>query len=303
MILNSTLATDLYPLPDEGVLSLSGPDALSFLQGQTTANFIGLRYPTRVFGAFCDVKGRILADFMAVVIDSETVLLRVSSDLCDWLTGHLGKYLQFSRASLMITDYLVVGVLKNDVQTNEHPGEEAEQCAPGWLVHKTVVTAELIVTAPAELEQWPVGLVAGEENPPPWRLAMVKEAEVRVREATSGKYLPQDLNYDLSGWVAFDKGCYTGQEIIARLHWRGQPKRRLYMGPTDAEAWIGATLSLGIDGPSRGSVVGTAPVEGGTLILAEATEEISQGTLYIEGSEKPLTGFHACAEQRKATDP
>ena len=296
MIWNSTSAADLYPLPDEGVLSLTGPDALSFLQGQTTANFIGLHYPAQVFGAFCDVKGRILADFLALVIDSETVLLRVSADLCDWLTGHLGKYLQFSRASLMITDYLVVGVLKKDVNPNEQRDEGAEQCAPGWLLHKTSDTAEFIVTAPAELEQLPAGLATGEDNPPPWRLAMVKEAEARVREATSGKYLPQDLNYDLSGWVAFDKGCYTGQEIIARLHWRGQPKRRLYMGPANAEASIGATLSLGIDGPSRGSVVATAPDENGTLILAEATEEISQGTLYIEGSDKPLLGFNPCAQ-------
>jgi folate-binding protein YgfZ len=296
VIWNSTSATDLYPLPDEGVLSLTGPDALSFLQGQTTSNFIDLSYPARVFGAFCDVKGRVLADFLAVVIDSETVLLRVSADLCDWLTNHLGKYLQFSRASLMITDYLVLGVLKNGVQTNKQPTEEAEQCAPGWLLHKTLETAELIVTTPAELEQRPAALVTAGENLPLWRLAMVKEAEVRIRAATSGKYLPQDVNYDLSGWVAFDKGCYTGQEIIARLHWRGQPKRRLYIGLTDAEASIGATLSLGIDGPSRGSVVATAPDEDGTLILAEATEEISQGALYIEGSDKPLLGFNPCAQ-------
>ena len=296
MIWNSTSATDLYPLPDEGVLSLTGPDALSFLQGQTTANFIDLRYPARVFGAFCDVKGRVLADFLAVVIDSEMVLLRVSADLCDWLMSHLGKYLQFSRASLMITDYPVVGVFKDGAQTKEQPGEEAEQCAPGWLLHKSSETAELIVITPAELEQRSAALITGEENPPPWRLAMVKESEVRVREATSGKYLPQDLNYDLSGWVAFDKGCYTGQEIIARLHWRGQPKRRLYIGPTDAEASIGTTLSLGIDGPSRGSVVATAPDGDGTLILAEATEEISQGTLYIEGSDQSLLGFHPCAQ-------
>jgi folate-binding protein YgfZ len=275
VIWNSTSATDLYPLPDEGVLSLTGPDALSFLQGQTTSNFNDLSYPARVFGAFCDVKGRVLADFLAVVIDSETVLLRVSADLCDWLTNHL---------------------LKNGVQTNKQPTEEAEQCAPGWLLHKTLETAELIVTTPAELEQRPAALVTAGENLPLWRLAMVKEAEVRIRAATSGKYLPQDVNYDLSDWVAFDKGCYTGQEIIARLHWRGQPKRRLYIGLTDAEASIGATLSLGIDGPSRGSVVATAPDEDGTLILAEATEEISQGALYIEGSDKPLLGFNPCAQ-------
>jgi len=295
VIWNPTSATDLYSLPDEGVLSLTGSDALSFLQGQTTANFIGLNYPAGVFGAFCDVKGRILADFLAVVIDSETVLLRVSADLCDWLTSHLGKYLQFSRASLVITDYVVVGVLGHGVNTNEQSGGEAEQCAPGWLLLKTSDTAELIVTRPEELEQQPAGAAAPEENPPLWRLAMVKQAEARVRGATSGKYLPQDLNYDLAGWVAFDKGCYTGQEIIARLHWRGQPKRRLYLGPADAGTSVGATLSLGVDGPSRGSIVATAPVDGGTLILVEATEEILQGTLCINGSEKPLLDFHACA--------
>ena len=58
-------------------------------------------------------------------------------------------------------------------------------------------------------------------------------ARARVELDTIGAYLPQDLNYDLNGTVSFTKGCYTGQEIVARLHYRGTPKRRLYRAVID----------------------------------------------------------------------
>lgn len=293
---NPTSANGLYPLPDEGVLSLTGPDALSFLQGQTTANFVDLLYPARVCGVFCDVKGRVLADFLAVVIGPEKVLLRVSSDLCNWLVSHLGKYLQFSRASLALTDYSVTGVLKQNSQANGLPPEEAEQTPYGWLLHKSRQTAELLVTNSKAFEQQASGVNAEKGDGLPWGEAMIREAEVRIRAITSGKYLPQDLNYDLAGWVAFDKGCYTGQEIIARLHWRGKPKRRLYRGSISEQPLLGSAVSLGSEGPSRGSVVAIVPADHGALILVEATEEVLDGTLCIGASGELLREFHACAE-------
>ena len=293
---NPTSANGLYPLLEEGVLSLTGPDALSFLQGQTTANFVDLIYPARVCGVFCDVKGRVLADFLAVVVDPETVLLRVSSDLCDWLVNHLGKYLQFSRASLALTDYSVTGVLKQHSQAEGQPLEEAEQTPYGWLLHKSRETAELLVTNPERFEQLASDVFAEKGNALQWGEAMIREGEVRIRAVTSSKYLPQDLNYDLAGWVAFDKGCYTGQEIIARLHWRGKPKRRLYRGSINEQPTLGSTVSLGSEGPSRGSVVAIAPADHGAFILVEATEEVLQGTLCLAASGELLVEFHACAE-------
>ena len=64
-------------------------------------------------------------------------------------------------------------------------------------------------------------------SPEEWLAFRLSRGVARIEEQSVGEYLPQDLNYDLKGYIDFDKGCYTGQEIIARLHYRGKPKRRL----------------------------------------------------------------------------
>ena len=108
--------------------------------------------------------------------------------------------------------------------------------------------------------------------------------------ATSGKYLPQDLNYDLRQWVSFDKGCYMGQEIIARLHWRGTPKRRLYVASaaTGNCPDPGTTLTLQGSDSALGSVVNACRWREGALLAIETTEDgIARGLQLPDGT--PIT--------------
>ena len=158
----------------------------------------------------------------------------------------------------------------------------------GWLIARDADTAEVIVIERSELDK--ISLESGPDNrnPEAWRAHTVSRGEARVRELTTGRYLPQDLNYDLAGWIAFDKGCYTGQEIIARLHWRGQPKRRLYRAKTTTAPQLGASLKRKADGASRGSVVGLGRTGDPTTILLEATTEALTETLWVEGINVPL---------------
>jgi len=282
-----------YLLAEEAILLLSGSDALTFLQGQTTANFNNLTHPARVLGAFCDVKGRVLADFMAVVIDEQNVLLRLSADLRDPMVEHLKKYLQFSRANLEACDYPVVGVIGQATATDYGAKQltelsQPQKIAAGWLIPRDADTAEVIITEPTELDKISLEVDPDRRNPEAWQAHAVSRGEARIREQTSGKYLPQDLNYDLAGWVAFDKGCYTGQEIIARLHWRGQPKRRLYRATATTAPRLGASLMLGVNGASRGSVVGLGGTGAPATILLEATTEALTETLWVEGINTPL---------------
>jgi folate-binding protein YgfZ len=106
-----------------------------------------------------------------------------------------------------------------------------------------------------------------------WRALACLRGEARITSSTTGKYLPQDLSYDLAGWVSFDKGCYTGQEIIARLHWRGTPKRRLYLGSAAVKQLSdGLKLVNQTDARAVGSIVNTANYGSGSVILVEAAE-------------------------------
>ena len=90
--------------PDECILKLAGADAKAFLQGQTTADFQAAEVGARVYAAFCDAKGRVLADTLAVVIADTTILLRGRQLVLAQLATHLKPYLAFSKSMLTPTD-------------------------------------------------------------------------------------------------------------------------------------------------------------------------------------------------------
>lgn len=124
-----------------------------------------------------------------------------------------------------------------------------------------------------------------------WLLFRFNRGLARINEHSVGKYLPQDLNYDLNGWVDFDKGCYTGQEIIARLHYRGQPKRRLCLlrvrsstQPASDERILDSSTEKSI-----GSVVEVVQNEDTYLCLCEAVTDVAALDVELGGNPaKPV---------------
>ena len=121
-------------------------------------------------------------------------------------------------------------------------------------------------------------------SPEAYNIHRVVNGDARLFDTTVGKYLPQDLNYDLNGRVDFDKGCYTGQEIIARLHYRGEPKRRLHLlsVPTHLSIAAGEKV-LNAQGKPIGSVVEAVVSGDVSLCLCEATLDIKNEAPYILG--------------------
>ena len=131
-----------------------------------------------------------------------------------------------------------------------------------------------------------------------WLLFRINRGLARINERSVGKYLPQDLNYDLNGFVDFDKGCYTGQEIIARLHYRGQPKRRLYLltvtsstQPANDERIVDIST-----GKSVGSVVEIVKSKDTYLCLCEVVTDVATLDVELGGNSAktvPFTGQSA----------
>ena len=283
----------LCPLKDEALLLLQGPDACTFLQGQTTANFAGKQSLDVVNGAFCNVKGRVIVDFLALVVAQDEVILRISADLADMVTGHLAKYLMFSKVELRRMAQHPVGVIGNQA----HPCLDLSEIPP---------PGQVIATAGGWLIGVEAGVsvfISGQRAAPPdtdaeadnevflqaWQAASCRRGEARITLSTTGKYLPQDLNYDLAGWVNFDKGCYTGQEIIARLHWRGTPKRRLYHGLVQHPRPAPGSGILQVEGQRNvGSVVNAAVVYEGVTLLLETTGDAAKGSLVLEESGEKI---------------
>lgn len=283
------------PLTHEALLQLKGHDACKFLQGQTTADFAQAQALDVIAGAFCDVKGRVIADFRALVIEPEHLILRVSDCLADLLLAHLTKYLMFSKAELTRLPDRPWGVTGSEAW--RHFGAErhlmtenrAEAVAQGWLIPVAEHAALLIPRDSSQMAPNP-DATSAEDYASAWRAASCLRGEARITAATTGKYLPQDLSYDLAGWVSFDKGCYTGQEIIARLHWRGTPKRRLYLGkgaiPCPVE---GLKLISEADSRTVGSVVNAANHAQGSVVLVEAVEAAAGKTVVAEDTKQAIT--------------
>ena len=249
------------------IFSFDGADVRDVLHGQTTRNFKALDLHHPIDGAFCDLKGRVITDFTAVLTSETTVLMRVSKGVAALLQEHLAKYLMFSKTKMTTLDWHCWGC-----------SDSSDRTTLGIRVPRADGHSEMW----SSLSNPPAHAMPANE----WLLFRINRGLARINEHSVGKYLPQDLNYDLNGFVDFDKGCYTGQEIIARLHYRGQPKRRLSLltvrsstQPANDERIVDRST-----GKSIGSVVEVAQNKGAYLCLCEVVTDVATMDVELGGN-------------------
>ena len=276
-------------LPGEALLHISGPDSLTFLQGQATCDTRLLRAEHALPGAFCTPQGRVVCDFLLSQLGDEHFALRMRRDISAHAAATLGKYIVFSRAELEAAN--------EDWQVYGCWGPEAADRLQSVLAHphgeRFGVAADrgvVLVQLDAEGEQFECyvdtrarpgfgeelarHLEAGSEST--WRRLQILAGLGRIEAPTIEQFVPQMLNYDITGHVSFNKGCYTGQEVVARLHYRGRPKRRLYLAGFDGKvaALAGTELYTPDTTQSVGNLVNAAVGSDGAavaLIVATAT--------------------------------
>jgi folate-binding protein YgfZ len=252
------------------ILEFNGSDARTVLQGQTTRNFTDALEGSVLEGAFCDLKGRVIADFCAVIVSNDCILLRTNIEVAARLVGHLQKYLMFSKTKLSTSDMSVWGceidapsetcVITDDAVTVQRGGNLAEV----WTRENSVPTNAM--------------------SPDVYRIRRLEQGDAKLTSEIIGKYLPQDLNFDINGRVDFNKGCYTGQEIIARLHFRGEPKRRLrLLSLASYEDIAPGERVLNAEGKSIGSVIEAVANDEVTLCLCEVVIDVDNQGPHILG--------------------
>ncbi|WP_370981492.1 folate-binding protein YgfZ [Agaribacterium sp. ZY112] len=210
------------PLPQYQIVRFSGPDAASFLQGQLSADVVKLSEQGS-FAAHCNVKGRMISSFYIKRINND-YLIRVHREISDIAIAALKKYMLFSKVTLSVETELNCIAFKGE-QLQERLERELELTSECWHMLNEEC-AELWIDKSAE-QQLVNKLQAQTEDTEFWPLVLLQEGLAELREGQSEEFLPQELNYDLIGAVNFKKGCYTGQEVIARLHYRGQLKKHL----------------------------------------------------------------------------
>ncbi|WP_323146748.1 folate-binding protein YgfZ [Pseudomonas marginalis] len=224
------------PLSHEGVLAVRGSDAAKFLQGQLTCNLNYLSDTQASLGARCTQKGRMQSSFR-ILLQGDGVLLAMATELLEPQLADLKKYAVFSKSKL--TDesaaWVRFGVIDGDQALTglglELPTETDSVARTEHLIAVRVSPARAELWVPAEQADGVRGQLAAQLTQTDlnhWLLGQIRAGIGQVMPQTRELFIPQMLNLQAVGGVSFKKGCYTGQEIVARMQYLGKLKRRLY---------------------------------------------------------------------------
>jgi len=235
--------THCTPLPSCAVVAVTGRDARSFLQGQLSNDLLGLERHPGMLAAHCNRQGRVLAT-LRLAADSEGVLVVLHRRLAATLIGQISQYVL--RADVRLEDrsdrVSVAGLMETGPDSH---GPPASAVAAGLTLMVASSRRMLLVGARGALEASLASVARG--TPADWDRLCIAEGEPQVQPETAALWLPQMLNLDLLGAVSFSKGCYVGQEIVARAQHLGRIKRRMlrYVGPPHAALQPGHALFSG----------------------------------------------------------
>lgn len=292
---DGTIVADLSQL---GVIALRGEDTATFLQGQLTNDIRSLHADTAQWNGYCNPKGRLLGNFLAWRQD-EDYCLQLSGDI---LPGVLKRLSMF--------------ILRAKVQARDASDENVRLVVAGRQA-LTAVTAAMGAVPEAAMRS-----VAGEAGQvirlgddkfvlsiapgraaavwqalrqsatpvgaPVWDWLRLNAGIPMIVAATQELFVPQMVNLEVIGGVSFQKGCYPGQEIVARSQYLGKLKRRMFLAHVDAEAAPGDSLySADMGGQATGTVVNAAPApSGGFDVLAVAqTESANTQILHLKAAD------------------
>jgi folate-binding protein YgfZ len=280
--------TVIADLSGYGLLRVSGPDAQAFLHGQLSSDVRGLSPDRAQHSSYNTAKGRMLATFLLWRM-GEDYALQLAAELAEPIRRRLALFIL--RAKVQIEDMsdarVRLGIAGPDagrllaarfgslpeVDLGVAQVEEATLLRLGPQRFELV---NLPDQAPALWER--LSTAARPVGFPCWEWLDIRAGIPRVTAATQDQLVPQMANLDALGGVSFRKGCYPGQEIVARTHYLGKLKRRLCLAHLDGEAAPApgdALYSPDVEGQASGLVVNAAPAPGGGYDLLVVVQQTS----------------------------
>jgi tRNA-modifying protein YgfZ len=299
------------PLPQFGVIDTAGDDAASFLHAQLTNDTQHLDAATARLAGYCSPKGRLLASFLVWCNGGESIRMLVSKDVQAAVQKRLSMFVLRAKAKLSDAgaDTLAIG-LAGDVRGALSGVFDA---IPDGVHVKVDGPAGSLVRVPdaaGRLRYIWVGPKAEVEarlpvleaklacvSPAVWDWLDIRAGEPRITQRVTEQFVPQMINFDVLGGVNFRKGCYPGQEVVARSQYRGTIKRRMSLanvaGETDAVV-PGLELFHSADpGQPCGMLVNTAAApEGGVDALVEIKlAALEGGTVHLGAADGPQLTF------------
>ena len=279
-----------------GVLRASGEDAAKFLHGQLTQDFAGMGAHQARLAGYCSAKGRLLASFIGWKQAPDEILLALPAETLPATLKRLSMFVL--RAKCKLTD------ASAQWQLWGLAGAAAQawlgDAAPAEFWERRSLNDASVIRLPdaAGLRRYLLAQTSSGTIPNvnpmvehEWQWLDIQSGLVWVRGATVEKFVPQMINLELLGGVNFQKGCYPGQEIVARSQYRGAIKRRTFLFGIDVPAAIGQELFHSSDAEQpAGMVADIAPhPAGGYSVLAEVKLGLqNEGSLHLGSVQGPL---------------
>ena len=270
-----------------GVIRVAGADAATFLQGQLTQDVLLASLHEARLAAFCNAKGRMQASFVVFKRSPEELLLVCSRDLLATTLKRLSMFVLRAKAQLSdaTPEFSLIGLMGDAVAALGADGRQT------WS--KTEAGPASVVVLPAGAGVLRALWCAPAGTPPPagpaitpqaWAWVSVRSGVAMLSQAIFEAFVPQMLNYESIGGVSFKKGCYPGQEVVARSQFRGTLKRRAYLAHSDAALSSGQEIfhSLEPDQPCGLVAAACAAPDGGfDAIISIQTSAATSGSLHI----------------------
>ena len=241
------LTNFVAPLTDLGLIAATGDDAATFLHNQLTNDVEHLGDTEARLAGYCSPKGRLLAT-MLIWKSTDGILLQLSHDLQPAIQKRLKMFVLRAKATLTdANDQLVsLGLVGNAATAALTPWFPTMPAAPYAKVESDAGTLIRCLDSPAGPRyQWIAPQAVAEQawqtltrtltatTPHAWRLAEIQAGVPHVTLATQEQFVPQMINFEVLGGVNFKKGCYPGQEIVARSQYLGKLKRRMQIACID----------------------------------------------------------------------
>ena len=255
--------TRIAKLEHYGLLRAAGDDARAFLHAQLTNDLEHLAPGQARYAGWCSAKGRLLATFL-VVPHADGFLLQLSRDLVPVVLKRLSMF-----------------ILRSKVKLSDASGQWTQYGAWGPDAGESLAVSErdgaisVGIDAERHLVLASEGLLSPTASADDWLLAEVRAGRPLIAQPTQDQFVPQMVNLELAGGVDFHKGCYPGQEVVARAQYRGAVKRRMYR-------LRGAALKAGQElysddtpGQPSGMVVNAAGDESLAVLQISAVESKS----------------------------
>jgi folate-binding protein YgfZ len=261
----------LVPLTDQGLIRASGADAASFLHNLLTNDIEHISAGSARHAGLCTAKGRLIASFL-IWREGEDFLLQLSADILPAILKKLSMYVLRSKVKLtdLTNERVLIGVC--GPQAAAIVGCDIAPMSTTNIEGGTVVRLDeqrFILSIQSDVSANTLAKLSTEakvSDLAAWHLGEIAAGIPRIVAATQEAFVPQMVNYEVAavGGVSFQKGCYPGQEIVARTQYLGKIKRRMYRAQIDADFPAGTDVFTSESGDQHcGAIVLTAPSPAG----------------------------------------